>query len=148
VKRLLGIAVLVACALPAAGASASSPGRSCGFIHASVPYSAHGSASRWRVYVQGQTTCSAGESVLRGVMHLQGHLHRGASEASTYILYQGWLCPAGDMGAQICNHPAHRPFSAHALALECGIEENCPSHAPNPFLALAADLRAPQLLRF
>ncbi len=125
-------------ALPTGGIAASR-GRVCGTLRASVPYTHNGTAKRWRVYVAGNTTCGAAEATLDAVMHLRATLHQGASEASTYLTYRGWSCPAGQMGVQECLKP-HRtpPYAAQALALDCS-EVQCPTrHAPAWFPELSA----------
>src|ERR1700733_9080284 len=86
-------------AVPAAGASDGSHiATSCGYIHASVPYTASGHADRWRVYVTGSTSCASATAVLSAVMHTHGKQHLGASEAGSYTIFGGWICPFGLMG--------------------------------------------------
>ncbi len=122
-------------AVPAAGASGV---RTCGYIHVSVPYSTHGQADRWRVYVDGSASCATAVSVLDGVMHLRARRHLGSTEADSYFTYTGWLCPFGAMGVQTCELPtrlpAHPPIRAHALARSCaaspGSPGGCPAHLP------------------
>lgn len=132
VKRLALTSVLVILlALPAGGVAAAK-GRVCGFLHASVPYSRHGSRDRWRVYVAGDASCAAAEQALDAVMHLRARLHQGKDEASTYSTYRSWSCPAGDMGIQNCLEP-HRspPYSAQTVAVDCRINPHeCPSTRP------------------
>ncbi len=122
--------------VPAAGASTV---RTCGYIHASVPYSAHGQAYRWRVYVDGSASCATAVAVLDAVMHLRATQHVGNSEAGSYFTYTGWLCPFGAMGVQTCELPtrlpAHPPIRAHALARSCaaspGSLGGCPARLPS-----------------
>jgi hypothetical protein len=127
-------------AVSAAGASDGSASvTTCGYIHASVPYSTNGHADRWRVYVKGSTSCASATAALDAVMHGHGKRHVGASEASSYVTVGGWLCPYGDMGGQTCELPTrlpqHPPIRAHALALDCATPgRGCPAHVP------AADL--------
>jgi hypothetical protein len=134
VVLLAASACLAALAAAGAGGETAGSARTCGFIHASVPYSAHGQASKWRVYVQGASTCASATRVLDAVMHLQGKQHVGSSEADSYSTYAGWLCPSGDMGQQTCELPtrlpAHPPIRAHALARECSPPGGCPARAP------------------
>lgn len=127
-------------ALPAAAASGpaarSSSVTTCGFIHASVPYSSHGTGQRWRVYVTGAASCSGAVGVLDAVMHLRARQHVGLSEADSYFSYNRWSCPFGDMGLQSCelptSLPAHPPIRAHALALDCAtVGRGCPAHVPS-----------------
>jgi hypothetical protein len=122
-------------AIPTAGASghaASAPRvTTCGYIRASVPYTRHGNAARWRVYVAGATSCASAVKALDAVMHLQATQHLGESEAGSYFTDGGWLCPFGDMGAQTCERPAHAPIRALALALDCATAgRGCPAHVP------------------
>jgi hypothetical protein len=123
-------------AVSAAGASDGSASvTTCGYIHASVPYSANGHADRWRVYVKGSTSCASATAALEAVMHRHGKRHLGSSEASSYVTFGGWLCPNGDMGAQTCELPtrlpSHPPIRAHALALDCATPRSgCPAHVP------------------
>lgn len=120
----------------AAGAGATHDATTCGYIHASVPYTAHGQAEKWRVYVTGHTSCVTATSVLNAVMHLHGKEHDNGTEVSSYITYSGWLCPFGQMGVQTCllptRLPEHGPIRAHALALSCTGpgQERCPREVP------------------
>jgi hypothetical protein len=124
-------------ALPAAGAAgraASTPSvTTCGYIHATVPYTRQGSSERWRVYVAGASSCASAAKVLNAVMHLQARPHVGSSEVNSYFTDGGWLCPFGNMGAQTCELPtrlpAHPPVRAHAIALDCAVR-GCPAHLP------------------
>ncbi len=125
---------------PAAGRAvanaATSSVPSCGYVHASVPYTSHGQAEKWRVYVKGDASCATAVKVLDAVMHLRGKQHLGSSEAGSYFTYDGWLCPFGDMGTQTCelpaHLPAHPPIRAHALALDCTtFERGCPARVPS-----------------
>lgn len=124
-------------AIPAAGAAghaASPPGvTTCGYIHATVPYTRQGSAERWRVYVAGASSCASTTKILDAVMHLQARPHFGRSEVNSYFTYDGWLCPFGNMGSQTCELPtqlpAHPPIRAHAIALDCTVR-GCPAHMP------------------
>lgn len=138
------VATACAClsaALPAAGASGpvashSSSVTTCGFIHASVPYSPHGTGQRWRVYVTGAASCASAVAMLDAVMHLHASQHDGASEADSYFTYNRWLCPFGNMGLQSCELPtrlpAHPPIRARALALDCASAgRGCPAHVPS-----------------
>jgi hypothetical protein len=134
-RRLVVILAVCAPLVAASDAGASSVA-ACGYIHASVPYSAHGQADRWRVYVKGSATCETAIGVLGAVMHLRGHQHLGSSEAGSYFTYSGWLCPFGDMGIQTCelpaSLPAHPPIRAHALARDCSITQGgCPAKLPS-----------------
>jgi hypothetical protein len=130
--------ILAACVSPAAVAAAgasdgSQTVASCGYIHASVPYSTTGHADRWRVYVKGSTSCASATAVLDAVMHTHGKQHVGSSEAGSYTTFAGWICPFGLMGEQTCELPtrlsAHPPIRAHALALNCALPpRGCPAH--------------------
>jgi hypothetical protein len=121
--------VAVAFLLVAAMSSAIGAGRVCRFVHASIPYSAHGRAHSWRVYVAGATSCRTAEDTLNAVMHLRAAVHEGRDEAHSYFTYRGWICPFGRMGYQACNQPSRRPYRAQALAVECA-ENGCPSRRP------------------
>ncbi len=124
-------------ALPAAGAAGKAANTTtvttCGYIHATVPYTRLGSSERWRVYVAGASSCASATKVLDAVMHLQGRPHVGSSEVNSYFTDGGWLCPFGNMGTQICELPAqlpaHPPVRAHALALDCAVR-GCPARVP------------------
>jgi hypothetical protein len=130
------VVLLVMCASLAAARSAGAAGETtCGYVHASVPYSAHGQADKWRVYVKGSATCATAVKVLSAVMHLHGREHLGSSDAGSYFTYAGWLCPFGDMGVQTCelptSLPAHPPIRAHALAMDCATPPSgCPAKLP------------------
>jgi hypothetical protein len=131
------VAVAWLSAVPAAGASghvgSASSVTTCGYIHASVPYTRHGNAERWRVYVAGATSCANATKVLDAVLHLQGRPHVGRSEVNSYFTDGGWLCPFGNMGSQICELPtrlpAQPPIRAQAIALGCAVR-GCPAHVP------------------
>jgi hypothetical protein len=135
-RLVLMLALGVSLALvPAVGAADAPDATTCGFIHASVPYSSRGHAKQWRVYVTGKASCATATKVLNGVMHLQGKEHAQGGEAGSYFTYSSWSCPFGQMGEQTCELPtrlpAHPPIRAHALALSCaGVEERCPRHVP------------------
>jgi hypothetical protein len=140
-RRLAIVPIILAvwaspAAVSLAGASDGSSGvTTCGYIHASVPYSANGHADRWRVYVKGSTTCASAAAALDAVMHGHGKQHMGSSEADSYVTFGGWLCPNGDMGAQSCELPTrlpdYPPIRAHALALDCATPRSgCPAHVP------------------
>ncbi len=138
-KRLAIIILATSAALaavPVAGASGGS-GRvsTCGYIHASVPYSSSGQADKWRVYVDGSSSCASAVATLDAVMHSHGKHHEGASEVDSYTIFGGWICPNGLMGEQTCELPTrlpdHPPIRAHALALNCVTSgRGCPAHVP------------------
>jgi hypothetical protein len=123
---LLGSGLIV---LVLAQSASASGGRVCGFVSASVPYSHHGNAKRWRVYVSGASSCHAAEATLTAVMHLDATQHDGRSEASSYFTVGSWRCPFGDMGSQTCEQPGQAPYRAQALAVECSLNA-CPSSRP------------------
>ena len=134
----IGLAVSAAlAAVPAAAASAaaarSSSVTTCGYLRASVPYTHHGTADRWRVYVNGAATCASAVEVLDAVTHARATEHLGRSEAGSYFVEAGSLCPFGNMGEQTCELPtrlpAHPPIRARALALDCATPpRGCPTH--------------------
>jgi hypothetical protein len=142
-KRLAIILASGACALSAAPVAGATGGRVCGFVRASVPYSAHSSANRWRVYVAGASTCGSAQKVLSAVMHLQATAHPGSDEAHSFFSYGGWICPFGDMGSQRCSVPADSPSRprAKALAVECSLNR-CPSSRPPGYFAKLSLVRA------
>jgi hypothetical protein len=134
-RRLVTLLVVSASLAVVASADASDA-RTCGYIHASVPYSTHGQADRWRVYVKGAASCATAVKVLDAVMHVHGKSHEGISEADSYFTYAGWLCPFGAMGFQTCELPtrlpSQPPIRAHALARDCDISPNgCPADVPS-----------------
>jgi hypothetical protein len=116
--------------VPAAGTPSVT---TCGYVHASVPYTRQGNTERWRVYVTGASSCASATKVLNAVLHLQARPHVGSSEVNSYFTDSGWLCPFGDMGAQTCELPtrlpAHPPIRARAIALDCAVR-SCPAHLP------------------
>jgi hypothetical protein len=120
VRRFATLGVLLVLVALPAGGQAATKGRVCGTLRASLPYSRHGSADRWRVYVSGSASCRGAEETLDAVMHERATLHQGQSEAATYFSYRSWSCPAGNMGVQTCVKP-HRtpPYAAQALAVDC-----------------------------
>jgi hypothetical protein len=126
------LVALPATATATAGATASV--RACGYLRASVPYSPHGQADRWRVYVDGTASCASATAVLDAVMHNQGHQHNTGSFVSSYTTFAGWICPFGQMGEQTCELPArlpdHPPIRAHTLALDCSTPQDCPARVP------------------
>jgi hypothetical protein len=137
--RYLAIILAAIASLAAVQTAGASDGShavtSCGYIHASVPYTASGHADRWRVYVDGSTSCASATAVLSAVMHTHGKQHLGGSEAGSYTTFAGWICPYGLMGEQSCELPlrlpAHPPIRAHALALNCARPgSGCPAHVP------------------
>jgi hypothetical protein len=135
VRPMVALLMVSASLVLAAGADAATA-RTCGFIRASVPYSAHGQADRWHVYVDGSASCATAVKVLDAVMHLQGKQHQGASEANSYFTFAGWLCPSGAMGFQSCELPRRLPMQppirAHALARDCAMPPSgCPAHVPS-----------------
>jgi hypothetical protein len=127
-------------AIPGAGASdGASSVTTCGYIRASVPYSANGHSDRWRVYVKGASSCASATAALNAVMHGHGKRHVGRSEVDSYATVDGWICANGDMGAQTCELPtrlpSHPPIRAHALALDCATPRSgCPAHVPASYL--------------
>jgi hypothetical protein len=135
-RLVLMLAAGVSLALvPAVGAAGAPEATTCGYVHASVPYTTHGHAERWRVYVTGHASCATATRVLNAVMHLRGTEHSHDGEAGSYTTYSGWLCPFGQMGEQTCDLPtrlpAHGPIRANALALSCtGPGEYCPREVP------------------
>jgi hypothetical protein len=134
--RRLAVLLVVCASLAAAASANASDARTCGYIHASVPYSTHGQADRWRVYVDGSASCATAVRVLGAVMHLQGKPHEGSSEADSYFTYAGWLCPFGAMGFQSCRLPtrlpSQPPIRAHALARDCATPPSgCPADEPS-----------------
>jgi len=122
---------LLAC-VPDAGAAGS---RRCGLLHASTPYSRHGHHEPWRVYTAGATSCRTAERTLNAVLHLEAKAHSGSDEANSFFTYRGWTCPFGNMGTQLCDLPAHAPFKARALALNCDVVDGgCPKRPPAALL--------------
>jgi hypothetical protein len=127
----LALATVLSILAPSAGASA---GRPCGFIRASTPYSSHGHHDKWRVYVTGAASCATAQRTLDAVMHLEAKEHLGADEPRSFFTYRGWSCPFGNMGSQLCDLPARRPFQARALALDCAVVSGgCPTRAPSGY---------------
>jgi hypothetical protein len=126
-------AALLTCALLAPAWSAASGVLStrCAFVRASVPYSHHGHHDRWGIYRKGATSCAAAKRALNAVMHLDAAVHNGTNNANSYFTYRGWTCDFGQMGAQSCWRPRHRPYTASALALDCTTPYGCPIRIPS-----------------
>jgi len=117
------VAALLACASGAGATSAG--GRGCGTVHASVPYSRHGSHDQWRVYASDAVSCAAARRVLNVVLHLGARQHVGSSDADSFFSYGQWRCPFGDMGIQTCE--LRSPLRV-ALAMDCATA--CPTSLP------------------
>ena len=118
----------------ASGRAATAVAR-CGFLRASVPYSHHGRHDRWRIYVKGRATCTRARQVLNAVLHLDAAQHVGSDNADSYFTYRAWRCDFGQMGYQDCWRPAHRPFTAGALAIDCAIADGgCPVDVPTDYV--------------
>src|ERR1700685_1662401 len=132
--RRVVILLVLSASLAAVSAAGASGVRTCGYIHASVPYSAHGQAYRWRVYVDGSASCTTAVAVLDAVMHLRATPHLGSAEADSYFPYTGWLSRFGARGLQTCDLPprlpAHPPIRAHALARSCAASPGSPGGCP------------------
>jgi hypothetical protein len=129
------VALVALAVAPTAGASGGAgSATTCGYIHASVPYTASGKADRWRVYAKGSASCASAVATLDAVMHNHGKQHVGSTEAGSYSTYGGWICPNGLMGEQTCELPTrlpdHPPVRAYALALNCSLPAGCPAHVP------------------
>lgn len=69
-------------------------------------------------------------------MHLRASAHFGSAQADSYFSYREWRCPFGQMGSQLCDLPATRPYRAQALALNCddAADDGCPVRAPREYL--------------
>jgi hypothetical protein len=140
--RRLAIILAASAALVAVPAAGASDGAghviTCGYIHASVPYTVSGHADRWRVYISGSTSCASATATLEAVMHTHGKQHVGRAEVDSYTTFDDWICPFGLMGEQSCELPtrlpARPPIRAHALALNCARADSgdsgCPAHVP------------------
>jgi hypothetical protein len=128
-SALLGSGLAVLVLVQVAPATGASDRRVCGFVRASVPYARRGNAKRWRVYVSGRSSCRDAEVALVAAMHLDATQHVGRDEASSYFTVGDWRCPFGNMGFQACERPAHPPYRARALAVECSVNP-CPSSRP------------------
>ena len=137
-SRIPLLAAVASCVLLGASsateASAAS-NRQCGFVYASVPYSHHGRHDRWRVYVRGNASCAAARGALNAVLHLNATPHYGSDNANSYFTYRGWTCDFGQMGAQSCWRPRHRPYQAGALSLDCVTAAGgCPVRIPTNYI--------------
>ena len=64
-------------------------------------------------------------------MHLHARLHVGADDATSWFTDGAWRCDLGHMGEQSCWTPAHRPYRAQALALDCAV--TCPARLPSDY---------------
>ena len=103
-------------------ATGTSQVRDCGFIQG---------GGQWRTYVLGSASCSSVDDVLNAVVNHHAPFHEGIDQAHSYSSYEGWHCPAGQMGGQICDFPTSAPYQAVAEALDCSIAQGgCPSHIP------------------
>jgi hypothetical protein len=131
-RAIIAVCSAVACAgllIPAVGSASGAAVTRCGVIHASVPYSHHGNHDTWRVYVKGAASCSSAIKALNAVMHLNGKQHAGSSNADSYVTSGTWTCDFGQMGSQDCVEPAHTPYKAAAVALDCSLVA-CPVRLP------------------
>lgn len=68
-------------------------------------------------------------------MHLRGRTHAGSDNANSYFSYQRWRCDFGQMGSQACWRPAHAPYGAQAIALNCDDHPDggCPVTIPRNY---------------
>jgi hypothetical protein len=133
--RNVGVVLLLLGIGWTATAMARSSVKQCGFVHASVPYSHRGHHDRWRVYVKGAASCAAARSALNAVLHLDAKQHVGSDNANSYFTFRSWRCDFGQMGFQDCWRPAHRPYIAGALAIDCAIASGgCPAEIPASYL--------------
>jgi hypothetical protein len=102
--------------------------RDCGSIQDSE-------GGRWRTYVLNDSSCSSVNDVLNAVVNHHAQLHNGSDQAHTYSSYQGWRCPAGQMGNQVCDFPTSTPYQDAALAIDCTIAQGgCPIQIPASYL--------------
>jgi hypothetical protein len=97
----------------------------------------HGPNEQWRVYISGRTSCAAATTIVKAVLDGHAHLHSGRGAADSFFDLRGWRCGIVTMGAQGCSTPAHRPFRAGALALNCkyGLSgQGCPEKIPASYV--------------
>jgi hypothetical protein len=74
------------------------------------------------VYVaKGHVACAVAKMILRAVASGKGKYVNNGFSYNSYTVYDGWLCPSGQMGVQTCEqsikpvaHPSRQIFS-----LEC-----------------------------
>ena len=89
---------------------------------------------QYGVYViRGVVTCPTATKILQGIANGKGKIVNGGFQYNSYTLYDGWICPAGQMGAQLCNRGSHLVNNPRTeiLSLECGPEgavgQGCPA---------------------
>jgi hypothetical protein len=71
------------------------------------------------VYVaKGQVACTTAKNVLQGIGEGKGKYVDNGASANSYTVYDGWICPSGQMGIQTCeqatkptDHPKRQIFS-------------------------------------
>jgi hypothetical protein len=129
--RAAGIlACLAACSValaPQASASDTHLASRCATFHAK--------GAEYGVYIaDGHVKCSVATAVLRAIDSGKGKIVEHGSSADSYVLYDGWLCPFGNMGEQTCEHSGHPVSnpSQDIASLSCSIERGCPVRAGFP----------------
>jgi hypothetical protein len=129
--RTVGLVTCAAaCSLafvPQAIASDTHPTSRCGTFHAK--------GVEYGVYVaDGRVNCGAATGILKAIVSGKGKIVEHGSSADSYVLYEGWLCPFGNMGEQTCEHSGHpvENPSQDIASLSCSIERGCPVRAGFP----------------
>jgi hypothetical protein len=122
---------IVACVAPAfvglaqtAYASTTHQAPRCGTFRAE--------GREYGVYIaDGHVKCAVAKDILQAVQSGKGkNVFHGGSDNS-WVLYDGWLCPYGNMGEQTCEHSTHpvsRP-SQDIAGLSCSVGAGCPEQA-------------------
>ena len=85
---------------------------------------------KYGVYIAtGQVECSVAKQILRAIANGKGKYVNNGYSYNSYTLYDGWLCPSGNMGEQTCEHskrPANKP-SQDIMSLSCTfVAAGCP----------------------
>jgi hypothetical protein len=55
------------------------------------------------VYAGAGVSCATATTVMSDLSAGKATNHQGASDASSYFIVDGWTCPYGNMGAQVCS---------------------------------------------
>jgi hypothetical protein len=85
--------------VPNASNSGSGPGMDCGTVKGG-PNDYQGATLT--VYAKAGTSCARAMRVMTDLGAGRGENHQGTSDATSYILVDGWTCPYGNMDIQTC----------------------------------------------
>lgn len=89
----------------------------------------HAKGGEYGVYIAtGHVKCSVAKEILRAIADGKGKYVNNGYSYNSYTLYEGWLCPSGNMGEQTCEH-SKRPVSnpgQDIVSLSCSFGTGCP----------------------